>query len=119
MLFKLVNGEVVANKIKYADTFSGRFLGLMFKRQFPVEYDALLITPCNAVHTMFMRYPIDVLFLDRDLKVLYIYEEMRPGRLSPSIKNAAHVVELAAGSVQKSKLVEGDILYLNSSAKVV
>jgi uncharacterized membrane protein (UPF0127 family) len=83
----------------------------MFQKQFPAEYDALLITPCNAVHTMFMRYAIDVLFLDSELKVLHICHALRPWRLSQLIKGAACVIESEAGSAKRCGIQVGDRLH--------
>ena len=83
----------------------------MFKKQFPAEYDTLMITPCNAVHTMFMRYTIDVVFLDTKQYVLHVGHRMAPWRLSPVVKGAACVIETAAGSAEKFGIQVGDRLY--------
>ncbi len=74
-----------------ADSFFTRFLGLMGRR--PSDYGLLLI-PCNSVHTCFMRYDLDVFFLDKDYKVLAIRRDMKPWRMSSIIREARMVLEL-------------------------
>ncbi|EEG78726.1 DUF192 domain-containing protein, partial [Dethiobacter alkaliphilus] len=93
-----------------ADTFFKRLRGLMFSRTFPGDIDALMLSPCNAVHTFFMRYSLDVLFLDSNMKVLHIIYGMKPGKLSPVIKDARYVVEMAVGSAGSSGVCVGDLL---------
>ncbi|MBS3885983.1 MAG: DUF192 domain-containing protein [Dethiobacter sp.] len=104
------NGVILANQVRYADTFAARFFGMMLKRQFPHEYDALLLTPCNSVHTFFMFYPLDLLFLDSEIKVLRIYENLAPCRSWATVRGAKHVLELAAGRVARSGVKVGDML---------
>jgi uncharacterized membrane protein (UPF0127 family) len=69
----------------------------------------LVIAPCNAIHTWFMRFPIDVLFVGRDGRVLKRVDRLRPWRLAASLRAFA-VVELPAGSVQQSATAVGDRL---------
>ena len=119
MLKKITDGTVVAERVMCAATFSRRLRGLMFTKTFPVGMDALILTPCNAVHTMFMRYSLDILFLDGENKVLHILEDMGPGRFSPVVKGASSVVEMIAGSVAKCGVVVGDRLSWNEKGKAV
>lgn len=92
--------------IKTADTFVKRFLGLMFRKT--IDRDtALLITPCGSVHTCFMRFPIDVLYLDKDDRILF-RETVRPWRIGKLMKGVRSVLELQAGAA--AVLSAGDIL---------
>jgi len=100
----------LANQVRYADTFSARFFGMMLKKRFPLEYDALLLTPCNSIHTFFMLYPLDVLFLDSETKILKICENLAPGRSLAVVNGAKHVLELPAGCVARSSVNVGDKL---------
>ncbi|MEV6395158.1 DUF192 domain-containing protein [Streptomyces sp. NPDC051907] len=59
---------------------------------------ALLLTPCNSVHTFRMRFTIDVAYLDRELTVLDVHT-LKPGRLSAPRLRARHVLEAEAGSM--------------------
>ncbi len=83
--------------VRRADSFWLRLRGLMFRRALgPGE--GLLISPCKAVHTHFMRIPIDVIFLDHSGRVLHLIPRMMPWGQSPIVKDAASVLELAAGA---------------------
>ena len=61
------------------------------------------------IHTFFMRFDIDVIFLDKERKVLKVIEKMKPWRLSPWVLSARSVLELGAGSLQGSVRI-GDVL---------
>ena len=89
-------GQVLGNQVARADTFGRRLLGLMFRpRLGPGE--GLWIEPCNAVHTHFMRFPIDVLFLDKQGQVVRVVPAMAPWKHTPLVKGATVVLELPAG----------------------
>lgn len=90
---------VLGRAVRRAGTFSQRLAGLMFRSAL-AEGEGLWIEPCNSVHTHFMRFPIDVLFLDRQGMVLHLIPAMAPWRFSPLIRPAHAVLELAAGASQ-------------------
>ena len=71
--------------------------------------EGLWIVPCPMIHTFFMRFAIDVLFLDRRLNVVRVLENLKPWRLSPWVFRATSVLELAGGRLQGSVRV-GDQL---------
>ncbi len=70
----------------------------------------LLIFPTQAVHTFGMKYPIDVLFLDRQKRVVGLRPEVRPWRITPIYWRAECVLELPAGTANRTKTVVGDVL---------
>jgi len=84
-------------RIRRCDTFGTRLLGLMFRER-PLTDEAYHLVPCNSVHTFFMRFPIDVLFLDADGRVLRIVGGVAPWRVLLPVKEAASVLELPAGA---------------------
>jgi len=84
-------------RIRRCDTFGTRLLGLMFRGR-PLTDEAYHLVPCNSVHTFFMRFPIDVLFLDADSRVLRIVGGVEPWRVLPPVKGAVSVLELPAGA---------------------
>ncbi len=90
---------VLGHSIRRADTFGLRLLGLMFRSGL-AEGEGLWIEPCQSVHTHFMRFAIDVLFVARDQTVLHVIPAMQPWRFSPAIRQAAAVLELPAGAAQ-------------------
>jgi uncharacterized protein len=99
----LVADAVVAN------TFLTRLVGLLGQR--PTWAHAsrgLWIIPSHGVHTLGMRFPIDVIFLDRNKTVVHVEENLRPWRVSRVIANARSVLELPAGTIAKSNTRIGD-----------
>jgi uncharacterized membrane protein (UPF0127 family) len=102
------NGFVLASFVESAVDSASRRRGLLGRDRLP-ERHALLLAPCSAVHTCFMRFPIDVLFLGRDGRVLKIVERLSAWRIALSAAAFA-TIELPAGSVRPSGLVPGDRL---------
>lgn len=108
-LFNVSKQTAIAKHLMEADSFLMRLRGLMFTPSLP-EGRALIITPCSSVHTFFMRYPIDAIFLDNSFTVIRTCPDMKTWRLSPVVKNARHAVELPAGTIKKLRIEEGDRL---------
>lgn len=88
-------GTTVSTKTMLANTFFGRIKGLIGKRN-PEDELCLIITRCNQVHTFFMNFPIHVVFLSPDHRVIKIIYSLEPKRVSPKVKGAASVLEIAA-----------------------
>lgn len=89
-------GIVLAAAVQRADTFLKRLKGWMFRGE-PREDEGLLLEPCNSIHTCFMRFSIDVLFLSDDNRVLARYDRLTRNRMIPRVSGAVRVLELAAG----------------------
>lgn len=104
------NNKILASKVIIADTFINRFKGLMFKERLE-EDSAMLIFPCNSVHTFFMKFPLDILFISKEYEVLYVIENMLPENISSIIRKAFWVLELPVGTIEKTNIKKGD--YLN------
>lgn len=85
-----------------------RFWGLMGRRAL-ADGQALLIDPCSSVHTMFMRFPIDVIYLDRENRVVKIADGLKPYRASLG-GGARRVLEMPLGAAAASGLAVGDQL---------
>lgn len=94
-LYNKTKGSLLIKQLNIADTFVSRFLGLMGKTVEPTE--GLLIKPCNSIHCMFMKIPIDVIFVNEDNKVVHKILNMKPWTLSPIIKTSKYVVESPIG----------------------
>ena len=86
------------------DTFINRFLGYMFQKK--PRYEALLIKPCNSIHTFFMKFNIDVLFLNEDLEVIKKIDNLGPRKIIMPVKGAVAVMEAEAGSFENVSLGE-------------
>lgn len=100
---------ILAENIILADTPFKRMKGLLGRKDFPPG-QALIIKPCNAIHTFFMRFPIDVLFVGSNNQVLSAISSLKPSRLTPIYFQASYVVELPSGTLQNSAATQGDLL---------
>ncbi len=85
--------------------------GLLGRKELP-SGEGILLRPAGSVHTFFMRFPIDVVFLDRDLRVVSVAEDV-PSWKTRGARGAKAVLELAAGEIARRKLVAGDKLSLS------
>ncbi len=99
---------LVSSNFKVASSFIDRLVGLMFKREMR-GYDALLIKSCNSIHTFFMLFAIDVVFLNKHYEVIKVIRAMRPWRMTRMYFRACQVLEMSAGSLTPS-IKEGDRL---------
>lgn len=88
-------GAVIAEKVEVARSFAARLIGLMGRRSLPSGF-ALVIPGCRQVHTFFMRFPIDVLFLDADNRVICLENGVKPYRVTRHCRGAAYALELPA-----------------------
>jgi uncharacterized membrane protein (UPF0127 family) len=97
------DGDVLATA-EVADTRRARRRGLLGRTDFE---GALVLRPCRHVHTLFMRFPIDVAFCDADGVVLRT-RCLRPWRVSRLVPNAAFAIEAQAGAFERWGLRTGD-----------
>ncbi len=92
-----------------ADNFWTRLRGLIGRP--PLEPgQGLLILPSNSVHCFFMSYPIDVIYVDREDRVLKVDEAMKPWRVGKPVFGARYVIELPAGEAARRDVRPGDEL---------
>lgn len=99
-------GDVIARRLLPAFDSATRRKGLLGRESLP-ERTALVIAPCNAVHTFFMQFAIDIAFLAKDGRLLRIRHAVPARRLAISWRSHA-VVELAAGTLGRFDLRVGD-----------
>jgi len=86
-----------------------RMVGLLGKKS--LEFgDGLWIVPCNSIHSFWMKFSFDAVFLDKNLKVVHLIREMKPWRISSMIFSAHSVLEVAAGITQQTGTRIGDQL---------
>lgn len=104
-------GIHIATDVKLADSFLSRFIGLL-NRSSLNENEGLLITRCNSIHMFFMRFPIDVIFLDKQHTVVGLVDNIQPFRTSPFFLKASFGLELKSGTIQKTHTQIGDQLML-------
>jgi uncharacterized membrane protein (UPF0127 family) len=101
--------SVICHEVRIADSFAARLIGLLGKRR--LEPGAgLIIEPCSSIHTFGMAFPIDVITLDRDDRVLGTWSHVRPWRMKVFGRGTRRVLELASGSIQRTDIAVGDLL---------
>lgn len=100
---------VLAERARVADTMVTRMVGLLSSKGL-AEGEGLWIQPCNSIHTWFMRFTIDALFLDKENRVVKSVERMRPWRLTWIAPKAIGVLELPEGRIEKTGTKVGDVL---------
>jgi uncharacterized protein len=104
-------GDLVCARCVLADTPLARLRGLLGRKELPPD-EGILLTPSWSVHTWFMRFPIDVVFLEADLTVLGMREAVEPWRMK-GWWGARSVLELRAGTYERKGLRPGDRLILS------
>lgn len=90
------SGTKVVDSLTIADGFWSRMRGVLFGRWQPGS--GLLLVPCASVHTFLTRFPIDVVMLDRQGRVLDVRRNVGPWRVVPPVEDTYAVLELPAGS---------------------
>jgi len=107
--FNMTRQTFLATQLRVADTHYQRLLGLM--RTSPSAFQGgagLWIVPCHGVHTIAMRYAIDVVYLDEENRVIHIVHNVRPWRMTPMIVESATVIELPAHTAWNTGTKVGD-----------
>ena len=102
------DGTIVCERCLLAETALTRMRGLLGRRELP-SGEGILLKPASSVHMAFMRFAIDAVFLDRDLRVVMLAEELRPWRAA-GCRKAKAVLELPAGEARRRRLTLGDRL---------
>lgn len=115
---KLINfnsNTVLASKVEIADNFLSRLKGLMGRNEM-LRGECLIIIPCNSIHTCFMKYPIDAIFLDKNWQVVKVVKYLRPWKFVAPVRNSQIVVEFLGGTLKgrEFRVEEGDNLRLTT-----
>ena len=104
------DGGPVCKRCLLAETPLTRLKGLLGRRGLE-QGEGLLLRPAASIHTFFMRFPIDIVWVDRDLNVLKVSHDVAPWRTG-ACKGAKGVVEMAAGEAKRLGVSAGDKLTL-------
>ena len=108
-IINVTKATVLVTKVEIADTMISRMVGLL-NRDSLGQDEAIVITKCKSIHMFFMRFPIDVIFVDRENHIVGVVERIKPFRLSPTFFKASYAIELAEGMVGRSHSTVGDTL---------
>ena len=110
-LVNLTNGREIASHVEVADSFTSRLVGLLGRSSLPAGH-ALWIKHCGSVHTFFMRFSIDVVFIDDALVARGVHRNVRPWRMTPLRLGSLSAIELAAGTLDATSVTRGDRLHV-------
>ena len=105
----------LGDRIRVADRWWPRLRGLIGHPE-PHEGQGLFIRPCQGVHMQWMRYPLDIAFLDEAGAVIALYHELRPWRFSRTHRDASAALELPAGTLCKTDTQIGDRIIWDEGA---
>ncbi len=114
---KLINETqktTLIENLEIAKTFVTRNRGLLGRHELS-ENSALWIWHCNAIHTFFMKFAIDAVFIDRNMVVRKLKNNVKPGRIVLPVLRASSVIECQAGFIKRHGLNLGDKLHVDHS----
>jgi len=109
-LMKKLGQEAICSEVKTADSFCTRLVGLIGTKH--LDDRGVMFPRANSIHTFFMSIPIDVVYLNREMKIVRIDHELKPWRFPLPALKARTVVELPAGLAKRKQLSVGDELYV-------
>lgn len=102
----LMEGSEIAGDLRLADTFLSRLKGLS-KHRMLEDGEGLIIRPCSQVHTIGMKFPIDIVFLTKSGVVIQFEQDIHPGEVSGYVPRAWQVLELKSGTVAAKGISNG------------
>jgi len=114
ILVNATRKSVLSDCCHFADSVFKRMIGLL-NRKTLAQGEGLLLDRCYGIHTIGMRFPIDVLFLDKELRVIRAVSALPPFRTCV-VKRAVYVLELPVGVIQVSRTEPGDQIQVRATA---
>lgn len=117
MMMRVCNSRTdncIADQVEVALTFFKRLIGLLGRSAMPAN-QGLYFQGCKSVHTFFMRFPIDILFLDKDRNVTKMVDCLQPNRIAFGPRRTTDTLELACGAIAKCGVNVGDKIMLTAT----
>ena len=111
---RTAEGRFIAHEVRIAYSLAGRLLALSRERSLPTRA-GLLLSPARGIHTLGMRFAVDVVFLSRQMRVLGLAARVRPWRVLWGPRGTGRVLELAAGQIAATGLKAGAYLVVESN----
>jgi hypothetical protein len=108
-IINITKNVALAKQVVIADKPYTRLKGLLGKKNLPSE-TAMLLMPCNCIHSCFMRFAFDAVFLGESGQVVHIRKGVKPFTVTPIIKAAKAVLEVPSGTINLTNTEVGDIL---------
>ena len=109
---------ILATEVRFANTMLYRMIGLIGKKSLK-DKEALFIYPCQQIHTFFMRFPIDCLFINKNYEVIETLEDFKPWKVSKKITDALGVIELPQGTIKRTNTQKRDLLTIEKIEELV
>ena len=106
-------GNHLATAAREPRGYWSRLVGLLGRSSLPAG-EALVLDPCNLIHTAFMRFAIDVVYVDRARRVVKVCPNVKPFRVSGVLRGARSVIELPSGTIASTGTAPGDRLVYES-----
>ncbi len=113
VLVNATKKTVVSDNCHFANSVLKRMIGLLNRGQLG-RGEGLLLDRCYGIHTFGMRFPIDVLFLDKDLRVIRAVKALPPYRTCV-VKKSVYVLEVPTGALDASRTTEGDQIQIRTA----
>jgi uncharacterized membrane protein (UPF0127 family) len=107
------NEKILSENILLADTLWSRLIGLMFKKEL-LEADGLMLDPCRSIHTFFMRYSLDIVFINSKNEIIKIIRDLKPWRMTWIYLNACKTLELPAGKLPQDVSIGDRLEVINA-----
>ena len=104
-------GDIITSQTRKANTWKKRLIGLLAHKEL-LPGEGMWLWPCKSVHTIGMRFPIDIIFLDKNNRVKKLDQEVKPYRICLAKKGSYSVLELPAGTLKKTEVKRGDKLLI-------
>ena len=111
---RTAEGRFIAHEVRIAHSLVARLLALSREQSLPTRA-GLLLSPARGIHTLGMRFAVDVVFLSRQMRVLAFASRVRPWRVLLAPRGTAHVLELAAGQIAATGLKAGTYIVVESN----
>lgn len=108
-IYNSTQNKLIADDAKMADNFITRSVGLLSRKSISSD-EALVIKPCCSIHTFFMRFAIDVLFVEKNGEIAALYENVQPWRILPIHLKSYYVIELAALQISAKNISVGETI---------
>lgn len=118
MIFNIDTGKIIVEKFHIAQTFWQRLFGLITYKTLP-DNEGMILINSNGIHTLFMRFPIDVLYVNEYYQIIEVYRDVKPWKLLPIRKKAKYVIEIPAGTIANSRTKKGHRVIIRDNDKVI
>ncbi|NNF27790.1 MAG: DUF192 domain-containing protein [Gemmatimonadetes bacterium] len=99
----------LGSRVLWANHILARLRGFLMRPE-PARGEGILFSPCKGVHMYGMKFALDVLFLDREGRVVSVFPDLAPGERTPLQKRAYHALELPTGTIRSSGTQVGDLI---------